>query len=211
MESLLAVDDAVKRIVGRLTKAGDLRKTYIFFTSDNGLQLGSHRLLFKAFLYEESTRVPLIIRGPRFPAGAVRRAAVSNVDLAPTIVELTKARPGLTMDGRSLLPLAADASLGAGREMLFESYQTTSFGLRRGNFVYISHDTGEEELYDLVGRPVRAREPARERAAPRAEGGAGGAAGPAPDLLSALGCAPRSSSFCCIASASALTPLIGRT
>ena len=71
MESLLAVDEAVKRIIGRLRKAGDLRKTYIVFTSDNGLQLGSHRLIFKAFLYEESTRVPLIIRGPRFPAGAV--------------------------------------------------------------------------------------------------------------------------------------------
>ena len=153
MESLLAVDDAVKRIVGRLRKAGDLRKTYIVFTSDNGLQLGSHRLLFKAFLYEESTRVPLVIRGPRFPAGAVRQQPVSNVDLAPTIVELTKARAGLTMDGRSLLPFAADASLGAGRELLFESYQTTSFGLRRGDFVYISHDSGEEELYDLSADP----------------------------------------------------------
>ena len=57
------------------------------------------------------------------------------------------------MDGRSLLPFAADASLGAGRELLFESYQTTSFGLRRGDFVYISHDSGEEELYDLSADP----------------------------------------------------------
>ena len=97
--------------------------------------------------------MPLVIRGPGFPAGAVRQQPVSNVDLAPTIVELTKARAGLTMDGRSLLPFAADASLGAGRELLFESYQTTSFGLRRGNFVYISHDSGEEELYDLSADP----------------------------------------------------------
>lgn len=67
LESLLSVDDAVKRIVGKLRKARDLRKTYIFFTSDNGLLLGSHRLRFKNFIYEESTRVPLIVRGPKFP------------------------------------------------------------------------------------------------------------------------------------------------
>jgi N-acetylglucosamine-6-sulfatase len=153
MESLLAVDDAVKRIVNRLRKTGDLRKTYIVFTSDNGLQLGSHRLLFKAFLYEESTRVPLVIRGPGFPAGAVRQQPVSNVDLAPTIVQLTRARAGLTMDGRSLLPFAADASVGSGRELLFESYQTSSFALQRDGYIYIGHGSGEEELYDLAADP----------------------------------------------------------
>jgi N-acetylglucosamine-6-sulfatase len=153
MESLLAVDDAVKRIVNRLRKAGDLRKTYIVFTSDNGLQLGSHRLLFKAFLYEESTRVPLVIRGPGFPPNATRQQPVSNVDLAPTIVQLTKVRAGLTMDGRSLVPLAADASAGSGRELLFESNQTSSFALQRNGYIYIQHDSGEEELYDLAADP----------------------------------------------------------
>ena len=153
MESLLAVDDAVKRIVNRLRKTGDLHKTYIVFTSDNGLQLGSHRLLFKAFLYEESTRVPLVIRGTGFPAGATRQQPVSNVDLAPTIVQLTKARAGLTMDGRSLVPFAADASIGTGRELLFESNQTSSFALQRDGYIYIRHDSGEEELYDLAADP----------------------------------------------------------
>ncbi len=151
------MDDAVKRIVGRVRKAGDKRKTYIIFTSDNGLQLGAHRLLFKAFLYEESTRVPLIIRGPGFPADTTREQPVSNVDLAPTIVELTKARPGLTMDGRSLVPFAADPGFGADRALLFESYQTESFAVRQGRFIYIRHRTGEEELYDLEADPFEER------------------------------------------------------
>jgi N-acetylglucosamine-6-sulfatase len=153
VESLFSVDDAVKRIIGRIRKAGDMRKTYVIYTSDNGLQLGSHRLLFKAFLYEESTRVPLIVRGPGFPAGAVREQPVSNVDLAPTIVQLTGAVPRLPMDGRSLVPFAENPGFGADRELLFESYQTNSAAIQRGGFIYIRHDTGEEELYDLEADP----------------------------------------------------------
>ena len=156
MESLLAVDDAVKRIVGRLRKTGDLRKTYIVFTSDNGLQLGAHRLLFKDFLYEESTRVPLVIRGPGFPAGAVRQQLVSNVDLAPTIVQLTKARAGLTMDGRSLLPFAADACARApAASCCSRATRRPRSGCGAATASTSSHDSGEEELYDLARRPVR--------------------------------------------------------
>ncbi len=156
LESLLAVDDAVKRIVGRVRKAGDMRKTYIFFTSDNGLLLGSHRLLFKNHIYEESTQVPLIVRGPLFPRGAVRDQLVSNVDLAPTITELTGATPTLTMDGRSLLPAAADPSAGAGRDILFEStVNEGSVGVRSGPWVYIDNETELNELYDLVADPYQ--------------------------------------------------------
>ena len=80
VESLLAVDEAVGRIVARLKKTGDLRRTYIVFTSDNGLQLGAHRLLFKEYLYEESLRVPLIIRGPDFPRACLLYTSPSPRD-----------------------------------------------------------------------------------------------------------------------------------
>ncbi len=152
-ESLLSVDETVKRIIGRLKKARDLRKTYIFFTSDNGLQLGAHRLIFKSYLYEESTRVPLIVRGPRFPAGVVRDQLVANIDLAPTIVEITKAQPGLTMDGISLLPLAANPSAASGRDILLESYNLNGFGIRDGNWIFNQYQNGDEELYNLATDP----------------------------------------------------------
>jgi N-acetylglucosamine-6-sulfatase len=152
-ESLLSVNDAVKRIITRLKKAHDLRRTYIFFTSDNGLQLGSHRLFFKSYLYEESTRVPLIVRGPRFPAGVVRDQLVANIDLAPTIVDITQARPRLTMDGISLIPLAANPATAAGRDILFESYDLNSFGIRDGNWQYNEYPKDDEELYDLIADP----------------------------------------------------------
>jgi N-acetylglucosamine-6-sulfatase len=152
-ESLLSVNDTVKRIITRLKKARDLRKTYIFFTSDNGLQLGSHRLIFKSYLYEESTRVPLIVRGPRFPAGVVRDQLVANIDLAPTIVDITKALPRRTMDGISLIPLAANPATAAGRDILFESDELASYGIRDGNWQYNQFPNGDEELYDLVADP----------------------------------------------------------
>jgi N-acetylglucosamine-6-sulfatase len=154
-ESLLSVDDAVKRIIGRLTKAGDLRKTYLIFTSDNGLQLGSHRLIFKSYLYEESTRVPLMIRGPGFPAGAIRDQLVANIDLAPTIVDITNVRPRLTMDGISLLPLANNGGVAANRDILFETFDLNSFGIRDGDWQFNQYSGGEnpEELYDLESDP----------------------------------------------------------
>jgi N-acetylglucosamine-6-sulfatase len=154
-ESLLSVNDTVKRIITRLKKARDLRKTYIFFTSDNGLQLGSHRLIFKSYLYEESTRVPLIVRGPRFPAGVIRDQLVANIDLAPTIVDITRARPRRTMDGISLIPLAANAGTASGRDILFEGQDLNSWGIRDGNWQLNQYQNGDEELYDLVADPFQ--------------------------------------------------------
>jgi N-acetylglucosamine-6-sulfatase len=154
LESLLAVDEAVQRIVRQVRKGGDKRKTYIFFTSDNGVLLGSHRLVFKNFMYEEALRVPLIVRGPKFPAGVNRTQPVTNVDLAPTIAQLAKVAPGLAVDGRSLLPVARDPAYGAERDLLFESdVHGGSAGIRSGRWVYLDGNDDGVELYDLVEDP----------------------------------------------------------
>src|SRR5919106_777797 len=70
LESLLAVDEAVAKIMGALREAGELANTLIVFTSDNGFFHGEHRVAAgKLLLYEPSIRVPLVIRGPGIPAG----------------------------------------------------------------------------------------------------------------------------------------------
>src|SRR5262245_207007 len=121
LASLLAVDDLVERLVKALADTGQLERTVIVFTSDNGFLLGEHRILDqKYYPYEESIRVPLIIRGSGFPAGATAAQLVSNVDLAPTIITSTGAKPGRVMDGRPLLPLALDAAQGKDRTLLIE-------------------------------------------------------------------------------------------
>ena len=157
LESLLAVDEAVKRIVGLVRKYGDKRKTFFIFTSDNGVQLGSHRMIFKDALYEESERVPLIIRGPGIPAGVTRSQLVSNIDLAPTILEITGAQPWRAQDGISLLPLVANPGAAANRDLLFEVFDFGIFGIRRGPWKLNQYENGgrpdEFELYNLNDDP----------------------------------------------------------
>ena len=153
IESLLSVDDEVKRIVGLVKKFGDKRQTFFIFTSDNGLELGSHRIKFKNFLYEEGERVPLIIRGPKIPPGAVRDQLVANIDLAPTIAAISRAQPLRVMDGISLLPLIRDPTNSIGRDLLFESHDIGAFGVRVGPWKYTAWNNGDEELYNIEDDP----------------------------------------------------------
>lgn len=151
LASLLAVDEGVARIVARLRRERKLRDTLLIFTSDNGFLLGEHRLYGKNVLYEESARVPLIVRGPGFPRGVKRRQVVGNIDVAPTILKAAGAAPGRELDGRSLRAFAQDPTVEAGRGLLIEG--PTFAAIRTGRYVYAEHDSGELELYDLRHDP----------------------------------------------------------
>ncbi len=153
LESLLSVDDEVKRIFGLVRKYGDKRKTFFVFTSDNGLEMGSHRIEFKNFLYEEGERVPLVIRGPGFPQGQVRNQLAANIDLAPTITSLTGVTSARVMDGIPLLPLAQNPGAGSNRAILFESPDIGAYGIREGQWKYNLWNNGDEELYNLDSDP----------------------------------------------------------
>ena len=106
LRTLAALDDAVAGIVAALEASGTLDDTVILFTSDNGYMFGEHRLIGKNVPYEESLRVPLVMRGPEIPAGEHRKQTVAMVDLAPTIAELADAAPMVDIDGQSLLGYA---------------------------------------------------------------------------------------------------------
>ena len=155
LESLLAVDEGVARVVQALRDAGELEDTLIVFTSDNGYFHGEHRVPYgKVMVYEPSIRVPLLMRGPGVPARQRRRQLVTNADLAPTILAATGARPaGRVPDGRSLFPLLRDRGLAWGRDLLVEGapgIEAVAYGaVRNDRYVYAEHDNGERELYDL--------------------------------------------------------------
>jgi N-acetylglucosamine-6-sulfatase len=152
LESLLSVDDGVKRVIDELDNEGELDNTYVVFTSDNGFFHGEHRLPEeKERSYEESIRVPLVIRGPGVPRGVAVRDLAINADLAPTIVRVTGAEPGLVMDGRSLLPVARHPRRERGRELSIESRDFK--GIRTERYLYAEHESGERELYDLKHDP----------------------------------------------------------
>ena len=106
LQSLLAVDELVARVVATLEAKGQLGQTYIVFTSDNGYHQGQHRMdSGKMTAYEEDLWVPLLVRGPGVAAGSSNGLITANVDHAPTLAELAGAAPPAFVDGRSLLPL----------------------------------------------------------------------------------------------------------
>ncbi|HEU4426595.1 MAG TPA: sulfatase [Pilimelia sp.] len=162
LESLLAVDDAVASIVAALRSHGELDNTLIVFTSDNGWMQGEHRITQgKVVPYEESIRVPLMIRGPGLPAGRQVSTIAANIDLAPTILDVTGATAGVTLDGQSLVPIAnsTDTLL---RGIVIETGPRTGnarwyAGIRSPRWKYVEHSSGERELYDLNLDPYELR------------------------------------------------------
>jgi N-acetylglucosamine-6-sulfatase len=158
LESLLSVDEGVKKVVGALAANGELANTLIIYTSDNGFFYGAHRIpQGKLRLYEESIRVPLAMRGPGIPQGVIISSLSINADLAPTIVDAANANPGLVMDGRSLIPVAQDPSVAQGRQLLIEQpsfkEQPSFTAIRTARYKYAEHGSGEKELYDLQMDP----------------------------------------------------------
>ena len=162
LESLSAVDEAVGQLTDALARTGELDNTLIVYTADNGYMHGEHRALAEKVLpYEESIRVPLILRGPGVPTGRIDRRLVANVDVPATILDATGVGPRRIQDGRSLLELLADPGAESGRDILIENGNGANGvpayrGIRTYRFLYVEHDTtGEYELYDLLEDPFQ--------------------------------------------------------
>jgi N-acetylglucosamine-6-sulfatase len=166
LETLMAVDEGVGRVINALQSAEKMGNTVIIFTSDNGWFLGQHRIfLGKNTYYEEAIRVPLILRGPNIPKNAKRFKLVSNVDVAPTIVQLAGATPQRVMDGKSLLPLLANPSIawrsavfldGVGRpDNTRGPYHPKFDGIRTPRYTYVELASGGREFYDLLADPYQ--------------------------------------------------------
>jgi N-acetylglucosamine-6-sulfatase len=147
LETILAVDDLVQRVVDTLATKGLMQNTVVMLTSDNGYYYGEHRKPDgKGGFYPEATHMPLYILGPMFP-DTIARQFVSNVDLASTITDLANAVPGLPQDGRSLLPLALNPAASINRSVLIEQLGFKS--VINDAYLYAEKAGGTRELYDL--------------------------------------------------------------
>jgi arylsulfatase A-like enzyme len=157
-ETLRAVDDAVRAVMGELQARGALSETVIVYTSDNGLAFGEHRWTKKACPYDECLRVPFLVRMPNVEH-RVDASFVSTVDLAPTIAELAGVERPKGLAGSSLLTL-----LRTGRDERLKSEVYAEWvgegssvpgwwALRTPGFAYVELSTGERELYALRQDP----------------------------------------------------------
>ena len=121
--------------------------TIIVLWSDHGWQLGEKEHWRKATLWEEVTRVPLIIYDPKNAGNDECRQAVSLIDIYPTLIELCGLPQIDALEGESLVPQLIDPK--AKRTGPAISSLTPDFhSIRDNRFRYTSYGNGEEELYD---------------------------------------------------------------
>jgi N-acetylglucosamine-6-sulfatase len=166
--SLMAVDDHVAKLVKTLRETDQLKNTVIVFVSDNGWLQGEHRVPGDKYLpYEESLRVPLIVRGPGVPKNETVHGQISNIDFAPTLVDFANATAGRTMDGESLIPTIKDPSRRPDRALGIEAlsplflgaipvngWDRPYTGVRTDRYSYIVYEeTGDTQLFDRKQDP----------------------------------------------------------
>ena len=161
--ALSAVDDSIGRLFAWLEETGQLDRTIVVFMGDNGFMFGEHGLIDKRNAYEESIRVPLLMRGPSLARSHVAEEIVANIDIAPTILDMAGVSPSDQFDGRSFYTIARGKEQPNWRdELLYEYYwefnypsTPTTFALRTSDYKFIQYhgiwDT--DELYDVRNDP----------------------------------------------------------
>lgn len=163
METLLAVDEGLARILDLLEQRGELDDTLIVYMGDNGFLFGEHGLIDKRNAYEESMRVPLLVRCPSlFRPGSTIESVVANIDIAPTLLAAAGLEAPDYMAGSDMLPLARDPKAPWRSELLYEYYWERNFpqtptvhALREDRYKYMHfHGIWDlDELYDIVADP----------------------------------------------------------
>lgn len=162
LQSVRSLDRDVGRIVQALEDRGVLDRTIVVFASDNGFLWGEHRLMSKTWPYEEAVRVPLVIRTPWTESAVSDDRLVANVDLASTFAELAGTTPGLTQDGRSLVPLLRGEDVPWRHDFMLEwkGRNVARYGgpqrylaLHGERYVFVEYDGSWRELYDLETDP----------------------------------------------------------
>jgi arylsulfatase A-like enzyme len=147
------LDHGIGRILDVLAARGLADDTLVVFTGDHGDFMGDHQMMLKAPIhYEALIRVPLIVRGPGFPAGAVIDDPVGTVDLAPTALAACGLPTPASMEGRPLLDGPRDFVL-TEDDILRDSFAFRTLTTRRYRITRDQVVPERGELYDLVDDP----------------------------------------------------------
>jgi arylsulfatase A-like enzyme len=158
-----SMDDGIGRVLDFLDHSGLADNTIVVYTSDQGFFLGDHGWFDKRFMYEESLRMPLLIRWPgRVAPGTVSDAMVLNVDFAPTLLAAAGLPVPADMQGRSVVPVLRGETPRDWRTSMYYRYYhypqdhrvQPHYGIRtvRHKLIHF-HKIDQWELYDLLEDP----------------------------------------------------------
>jgi N-acetylglucosamine-6-sulfatase len=170
------VDDNVGRLFDYLEKEGLMDKTVIIYTADQGFMLGEHDYIDKRWMYDESMRIPFLVRYPSMvEAGTRTDAIINNVDLAPTIIELAGGTVPEYMQGESFRKILETGVEPEGwkqstyyrywMHMAHRHANPAHFGIRTKNYKLIffygiyHNDTGEKATLEGWGNRYTFRTP----------------------------------------------------
>ncbi len=170
------VDDNVGRLFEYLEKEGLMDNTVIFYTGDQGFMLGEHDYIDKRWMYEESMRMPFLVRYPEMiDAGTRTDAIINNVDYAPTIIELAGGTVPEYMQGQSFREILETGNEPEGwkqatyyrywMHMAHRHANPAHFGIRTKDYKLIFFygvyykDTGEEANLEGWGNRYTFRTP----------------------------------------------------
>ncbi len=164
LRCIASVDDNIGRVLDYLDEAGLADDTIVIYASDQGFYLGEHGWFDKRFMYEESLRMPLLVRYPKqIKPGSVNKDIVLNLDFAPTFLDFAGVSIPADMQGRSIRTLMQGKTPKDWRKSMYYHYYEypavhsakRHYGVRteRYKLIHFYHDIDEWELYDLQKDP----------------------------------------------------------
>jgi arylsulfatase A-like enzyme len=162
-----SVDDNLGRFLDFLDQQNLAPNTIVIYTSDQGFFLGEHGLYDKRFMYEETLRMPFLVRWPAvIKPGQVQEAMANNTDFAPTFLDAAGVAVPAEMQGRSLVPLWKGERPADWRRSVYYRYYhdpghhntRAHYGVRTETHKLIHFwKSGQWEMYDLVKDPAEMR------------------------------------------------------
>ncbi|MBM3784128.1 MAG: sulfatase [Acidobacteria bacterium] len=163
LRCLAAIDEGIGRMFAALEKSRQLDNTVFVFSSDNGYFWREHGLGDKRWAFEESIRIPMLVRYPRLiKAGSKAAGIVANIDIAPTFTDLGGVPAAPSFQGKSFAPLFKNPKGRIRREFFCEYFKEANFprtpswrAIRTSRYKYVHYPelTGADEFYDLQKDP----------------------------------------------------------
>jgi arylsulfatase A-like enzyme len=165
LRCILSIDENVGRLLDYLDKTQLTEDTIVIYTSDQGFYLGEHGWYDKRFMYEESLRMPLLMRyPPAIKPKQVSEDMVLNLDFAPTVLDFAGVQIPADMQGASFRSLTRGATPGNWRTSMYYHYYEyphgwhhvkRHYGIRttRYKLIHFYNDVDVWELYDLQADP----------------------------------------------------------